>query len=245
MTLAINQPYFFPYVGYFSLIMHSDKFIVFDTPQYVRHGWINRNRILKPDGQDWQYITVPLKKHARECSIMNIEVRDDSWKDKLLGQLQHYKKKGRYYPEVQKFLYGALSFDSCRINEINVHLLKAVCDFLEIEFDFELYSRMNLVHDEPSDAWEWSLLISEAAGADVYVNLPGKAASFDKEKFLSKNIDLGFIQADLGNYRNQRPEVFYPGLSILDVLIYKGRVETKKIIANYKIVKPAEVMDTD
>ncbi|HOC37490.1 MAG TPA: WbqC family protein, partial [Tenuifilaceae bacterium] len=49
------QPYFFPYIGYFSLIKHTDEFILLDTVQFIRHGWIERNRILKPsDG--WQYI---------------------------------------------------------------------------------------------------------------------------------------------------------------------------------------------
>ena len=45
MKIAIMQPYLFPYIGYFSLIKNTDHFVFFDTPQYIRKGWINRKRI--------------------------------------------------------------------------------------------------------------------------------------------------------------------------------------------------------
>ena len=97
MKLGIMQPYFFPYIGYFSLIKHTDDFILLDTVQFIRHGWIERNRILKPsDG--WQYIMVPLKKHSRETLIKNIEINNEQqWKEKILAQLQHYKKQAPYF----------------------------------------------------------------------------------------------------------------------------------------------------
>jgi hypothetical protein len=58
MKLGIMQPYFFPYLGYFSLIKHTDRFILFDTVQFIRHGWIERNRILKQN-EGWQYVQAP------------------------------------------------------------------------------------------------------------------------------------------------------------------------------------------
>ena len=67
MKLAIMQPYFFPYIGYFQLISAVNKWVIFDNAQYIRHGWVNRNRILSPDlEQEWQYIGVPLQKHDQE-----------------------------------------------------------------------------------------------------------------------------------------------------------------------------------
>lgn len=50
MRLAIMQPYFFPYLGHFSLIAASDAWIVFDVRQYTPRTWMNRNRILHPTG---------------------------------------------------------------------------------------------------------------------------------------------------------------------------------------------------
>ena len=61
MKLAIMQPYFFPYIGYFQLLNYLDFWIVFDNIQYIDKGWINRNRILHPElKKEWQYITIPL-----------------------------------------------------------------------------------------------------------------------------------------------------------------------------------------
>ena len=63
MKLGIMQPYFMPYLGYFALVKHVDQFILFDTPQFIRHGWIDRNKVLKSNGEPL-YIKVPLQKHS-------------------------------------------------------------------------------------------------------------------------------------------------------------------------------------
>ena len=79
MKIAIMQPYFFPFLGYFGLIKNTDRWIVFDTPQFIRQGWMDRNRILKPK-EGWQYIRVPVKKHTRDTPTKDIEIRnDENW----------------------------------------------------------------------------------------------------------------------------------------------------------------------
>ena len=80
MIIAIHQPYFFPYLGYFGLIKNTDRWIVFDTPQFQKHGWIERNRIIKPV-QGWQYISVPLIKHSQKTKIIDIKIKnDEDWR---------------------------------------------------------------------------------------------------------------------------------------------------------------------
>ena len=85
--IGIMQPYFFPYLGYISLIKHTDEFMLFDPVQFIRHGWIERNRILKP-GEGWQYIQVPLQKHSLTTDIKDIKIDNtQNWRVKLLSQL--------------------------------------------------------------------------------------------------------------------------------------------------------------
>ena len=97
--VGIMQPYFFPYLGYYSLIAHTDQFILFDGVQFMRHGWIERNRILKPN-EGWQYVAAPLEKFPFGTKIRHVKVRQaEDWKGKLLRQLEHYKKQYR----IQKF----------------------------------------------------------------------------------------------------------------------------------------------
>ena len=96
MKVAIMQPYFFPYIGYFQLIHAVDTFILFDDVQYIRHGWINRNRILKPVFGH-QYIIAPLAKHQQKSLIKEISVIEGvAWKVKILLQIEHYKKKAPF-----------------------------------------------------------------------------------------------------------------------------------------------------
>lgn len=89
------QPYFFPYIGYFSLIKNTDHFVFFDTPQYIRKGWINRNRIIAGGGKD-VYITVPVERAPRDTAIKDIKINNnEKWQEKIRGQLSIYKKGHR------------------------------------------------------------------------------------------------------------------------------------------------------
>lgn len=98
------QPYFFPYLGYFALIRHSDFFVAFDPAQYIRKGWINRNRVLKLR-EGWQYITAPIQGGNRKALIKNALVTEgNAGKVQILRQIEHYKKRSPYYTEVRSLL---------------------------------------------------------------------------------------------------------------------------------------------
>ncbi|MEM1327395.1 MAG: WbqC family protein [Bacteroidota bacterium] len=237
MKLAINQPYFFPYVGYFSLIASSDHFIIFDTAQYVRHSWMNRNRILKPDGKNWQYITLPVKKYDRYAAVRDIEVRDDRWKKRLLGQLAHYKKKAPFYSEVMAFLEESLRFETHSLSDINTILIVQICAFLSIPCQVKLYSKMQLEHPKPELPSEWALYISKGMKAKMYINLPGGRELFERRRFDDLDIDLRYIKADLSDYRMRKENEFIPALSILDVLMFAGAEGAKKLAENYRLEK--------
>ena len=106
------QPYFFPALGYFDLMRTTDRWILFDTVQYRRHSWLNRNRILHP-ASGWQYVSAPLKKHHRDTLIRDVEVREgDEWKRRIVGQLAHYKKRAPYYARTVEWVEDALDTDT-------------------------------------------------------------------------------------------------------------------------------------
>ena len=132
MKLALMQPYFFPYIGYYAVMKHVDYYVYFDTAQYIKGGWINRNRILKPDGKDWQYITIPIKKHSTATNINDIYVDLDSTvMNRILNQLAHYKKNAPYYENVIDIVKKSLQ-RSKKISEINIFADKMVCSYLGI-----------------------------------------------------------------------------------------------------------------
>ena len=236
MKLAIMQPYFLPYLGYFSLIKHTDEFILLDTVQFIRHGWIERNRILKPsDG--WQYIMVPLKKHSRETIIKDIEINNDQqWKEKILAQLQHYKKQAPYFSNVIDILNEIFSKEYATIVDLNLASLKTVCNYLGINTPIQVFSLMNIDIEPANAPDEWALNICKALGnVDEYWNPPGGQSFFDRKKYENAGINLKFHSAILTDY-DQKRNVFEPGLSILDVMMFNSIEEINKMLDNYELL---------
>jgi hypothetical protein len=234
MKLAIMQPYFFPYIGYWQLIHAADRFVLFDDAQYMRHGWINRNRILKPAG-GWQYILVPLKKHEMTESIRNVQAHPDKqWRELIIAQLAHYKKKARYFDETNELVKECLFNKSEQsIAAINFAIIKKISAYLGIEKEIVRSSEQNFNYSDVGDSGEWALRISEQIGASEYINPAAGAGLFDPEKFLSSNIKLTFLKPKEIVY-SQRGE-FEPFLSIIDVLMFNGIEGTKELLKNYSI----------
>jgi hypothetical protein len=84
MKLAIMQPYFVPYIGYFQLINLVDRFVIYDDVNYIKGGWINRNRILI--NSEPRYLTVPLKGMSPNKLINEIFLTsEEKSMDKLYG----------------------------------------------------------------------------------------------------------------------------------------------------------------
>src|SRR5512140_19777 len=98
-SIAIMQPYFLPYIGYFQLMAAVDKFVVFDDVNYINRGWINRNRLLLNGGA--HTFTVPLRGASQNKLICDIELaEDDGWRDKLLRTISQSYAKTPCYAEV-------------------------------------------------------------------------------------------------------------------------------------------------
>lgn len=227
------QPYFFPYIGYWQLIHAVDCFVVFDDVQYIRHGWINRNRILKPGG-GWQYIVVPLKKHDAREVIKNVMVHPDKkWKELIFAQLAHYKK-ARYFGEAYRLVGEALSSANEQgIAALNLSIIKTICSVLDMKKDIRLSSVQQYDYTNVGDAGEWALRIAEQMGATEYINPIAGKELFDKEKYSASNIKLSFLKTNELVYPQWGE--FIPALSIIDVLMFNGVEGTCHLLEEYDV----------
>ena len=215
------QPYFFPYIGYFDLINRSDSWIVFDTAQYIRHGWVNRNRILHPK-EGWQYIIAPLQKHGRETAINQIATQPfDRWQSRILGQLQHYKKKAPGYTLASGLVEDCLSCKETNLSRLNVMALRKTCEIIGLRFNCQIFSEMKLEHGPVNGPGDWALRISEAVHATEYINPPGGMELFDPAAFAASGIKL-IIQEPIEFTYVCRGYQFTPGLSVIDVLMWNS-----------------------
>lgn len=232
MKLGIMQPYLFPYMGYYSLIQNTDHFVFFDTPQYIRKGWINRNRILGANGKD-VYFTVPIEKAHREAAINEVKIScGEAWKDKWMGQLSVYKKRAPHYEAVMGLIREVLEGEPEYISELAIKSVIKSCEYLEMELSYDVYSRMNLPDFEVNAPDEWALYITKYMGYDTYVNPPGGKEFFDGSKYEAMDIKLQFLTQELQPYR-QRVREFVPGLSILDVMMFCTPEEIRQMMKSY------------
>lgn len=231
MKLAIMQPYFFPYLGYFSLIQLADEFILFDTPQYIRHGWIERNRILKLDGEPL-YIKVALQKHKRETAIKDIVINNDiNWKNKITSQLTSYKKKAPYFQQINEIINQIFEKEYTSIVDLNFRILSSICDYLEIKTPIKIWSKMGVDIEEVHAPDEWALNICKALKAEVYFNPIGGMTFFDRNKYKNAGIDLKFMEFIPLSYC-QLDNDFVPYLSIIDVLMFNNKERVQQMLEN-------------
>lgn len=230
------QPYFFPYSGYFSLLKHTDKFILFDSVQFIRHGWIERNRVLKPD-DGWQYVAANLVKGGSRALIRETRLNNNvDWKRKLLSQLEHYKKKSPFYKQTVEVVMESVSPEFEFVTDLNLNILKNVCNYLGIKYDIEVFSRLELEMEPVTSPDEWALNICKAMGGfDEYWNPPGGMEFFDRKKYLNAGLKIYFQKINLTPYP-QRRTTFEPGLSIIDTMMFNSPEMINHFLDDYELL---------
>lgn len=235
-SIAIMQPYFFPYLGYFSLIENTDHFIFFDTPQYIKKGWINRNRIIGC-GTDPVFINVPICKAPQNTAIKDIRIsNNEPWKEKLFGQLSIYKRRAPYYNDVISLIENIVASNNYgdSMSQLAIQSIVETCDFLGISINYDVFSEMDM-HINASAPDEWALEISKELGYTRYVNPPGGLSFFDRQKYKSAGIQIDFLEQQLCPYI-QKKGFFTEGLSIIDVMMFCSNDEIHDMLSKYNLL---------
>lgn len=232
---AIMQPYFFPYLGYFSLIKHTDLFVLFDTVQYIHHGWIERNRILNHRA-GWSYIRVPRIKHHRHTLIKDVRLDNrQDWRRSLFSQLDVYRKVAPYYRDVREMIAASLDHPFEDIVSVNKTTLEATCAYLGFPRKMPVLSHLGLPMERPNAPDEWALNICKAlGGVEEYWNPPGGRSFFDRGKYEAAGLALRFQEPKLTPYEQRRP-TFEAGLSIIDVMMFNSPADTSRMLDAYEL----------
>ena len=143
MKIAVMQPYFFPYVGYFQLMTKVDYFLFFDQIQFIDKGWINRNRILHADPlKEFNYITVPLSKRHQFDKISDITIYENTdWKTKIINKLSCYKKKAPYYDVTIDFIKYCFEVENSNLSIFLFEIMNRLSNYLDIKTEIKLQSK--------------------------------------------------------------------------------------------------------
>lgn len=186
MKIAIMQPYFYPYIGYFELIKSVDHFVFLDDAQYTK-GWINRNRIRSQSKIGWSYLTIPINQHPINTPINQITTFNNNWKKKHYETLKRTYKKQTSHP-----LFNYLQNQPNELYIINIlyESIKYVSNFLNLTTKFSKASELNCI----GKGQERIINICLKLKATEYYNLPGGRILYDEKQFISKGLKLNFLE---------------------------------------------------
>ncbi len=230
-TIAIMQPYFFPYIGYWQLLNAVDLFVVYDDVNYIKGGWVNRNRILINKAP--AYITVPLQQSSPYKRICDIVLQPSSvWRGKLTKMIEISYRKAPCFAEVFPLLEELIRHDADNLADYLVYQLKTLAAFMYIGTGFVVTSRCYA--NASLSGQERVLDICARETAQVYCNLPGGRSLYDASRFTSQGIALEYIQPKSIVYK-QFAGAFQPSLSIIDVLMFNERATVAEMLGRYEL----------
>lgn len=226
--LAIMQPYLFPYAGYFQLIAAVDRFVFYDDVNYIKSGWINRNRLFLSGKTHW--FTLPLHDASPYKKINEIHVRQDGvWKHKLLASVRQSYGKAPYFRQAYALLESIILSDETSLSVLTRESVIAVACYLGLETEF--VTSTGRYDNEALRGSDRILDICRQEGATEYHNLPGGMALYSAEKFSTAGVELRFTHTSLMEYP-QFEMPFKPSLSILDMLMFNDRASSLRLLGN-------------
>jgi hypothetical protein len=213
MKIAILQPYFFPYIGYWHLIKKVDKLIIYDDAQYMKSGWINRNRFLL-DGE-LKYFSLPIKSVSsnRLISETSFILGKEKQISRVKSQLAAAYKKMKFFNEMEIFFDETCAEDGWP--DVAVYLsnvLKKSIFLLNINTTVTLSS--DIKFDRSLSAQDKVLEMVGALNGTEYVNPVGGQSLYETSAFTSQDIELKFFRSELLNIYNTS--------SILDAVARSG-----------------------
>ena len=233
MRIAIMQPYFFPYIGYWQLIKDVDRFVVFDDVNYIKGGWINRNRILSPK---LKYFNLPLLGVSQNKKINEISIDTESLNSERLSRILHETyKKSPFCSDIEPLTRDLLYIGNPDLAGYLTEQIRRICRLLDISTEILVSSEID--KNNALKGEEKVIEICNILGADEYVNPIGGVGLYHNEAFNEKGISLKFLKSDLTPYK-QFGEEFVPALSVLDVLMFCGIEGTKAQLNDYRLLDP-------
>ena len=229
--IAIMQPYFFPYIGYWQLINAVDIFVLYDDVNFIKKGWINRNNILLNKSK--HLITIPLlnvsqNKHINECIISD----DDKIINNIIKTINLAYRKAPYYnlvfPTLEKIIKTKGSISNL--------VLKSVLWIKEyLNIDTEIILSSSIGKNNELKGQDKIIEIVKKINGNHYINAIGGQELYDKEIFNNNEIKLNFIKMKEIKYKQFNNE-FVPNLSFIDVLMFNSPEEIKNMLGMYELV---------
>lgn len=233
MRIAVMQPYLFPYIGYFQLIQDVDKFVVYDDVQYIKGGWINRNKILV-NHQEYMF-TFSVQEADMKAKINKrfLSTKFLYEKDKFIKTIIQNYKKAPYFKDSFNLILEILTTEERNLSDFIYRSILKINRYLGI--DTEVIRSSILPYTNFLNKEEKLIDIVKRLNGNVYINSMGGIKLYSKENFKREGIDIYFLNPKPLLYFQYR-EPFIPNLSVIDALMFNSKEELKELLKNYELV---------
>jgi hypothetical protein len=229
-TIAIMQPYIFPYIGYYQLLHSVDKFIFLDDVNYFKKGYINRNNILLKNEK--YLLTFPLTNVSQNVKINQIKLNNfNFYKKHFFKTIQCAYGKAPYYKQIIELLNGIL-FEKKTLLELSSYSIIEIFKFLNLNKKYD-FSSINSPETFGQEKSLRLINISKKNNCNVYHNAIGGQKIYSKECFKKYGVDLFFVKNKHNCYK-QFNNNFIPNLSIIDILMFNSKEEVVEMLGNYE-----------
>jgi WbqC-like protein family len=239
MRLAIMQPYVFPYLGYYQLLHAADRFVLFDDVNFIKKGWINRNRILL-NGEPHTF-TIPVRDMSQNRTIKDHAISDEEgWRTKLLANLTHAYSKAPMFGEVFPVLERMFTEAEGSIASLAERSIRYVAE--RAGLTASIHRASDLALDQALKAQERILALCAHHGAERYINPANGAELYDEARFARSGIELRFLRMDNDlSYPQVGSKAHVPALSAIDALMHRTPEEIAALLARYRILTASEL----
>lgn len=231
MILAGNQPYFIPYLGYWQLMKLADVFVIGDDYQYIKGGWINRNRLLMQ--RTPRYFTLELSEGSSSKDISEIELKDIN-PQKKLKDIYYAYARAPHFEEGYRVIQDILLYDETNLCAFLIHSMERIREYLGINTRMILTSEF--CHPDNLKCEERIFDYCKKLKADVYVNAIGGQAIYHYDDFESHGIELKFLKMNEIVYEQFKGGKFEPNLSILDVIMFNSQKRVRSMLDEYTLI---------
>lgn len=233
MILGMMQPYFYPYLGYWQLMNAVDEYIIYDDVNFIKGGWIHRNRI-KINGEA-QYFGLTIRKASQNKKINELELNmDENAKRNLLNKVRSAYGKAPYFKETFELFERTIACEETNLAAFLANCNREIAKYLGITTP--IYTCTELGLDNTLKFQDRILDICQSRGNTGYINAIGGKELYSHEPFDAIGCPISFMRMD-GDivYPQQNGEDFIMGLSILDVMMNNSLDEIHEMMKRYTI----------
>ena len=216
MIVAVHQPQYLPWLGYFDKIDHADIFVLPDTIQYKKNEWQNRNRIKTAAGPQWLTVPVTYRFPQRigEVAVNNRE----RWQHKQRQAILSNYRQAPFWDSLAPLIEEILTPNWEYLAPLNILGVRRLAEILGIETPLYVASELGEFPDDPD---ERLIAITKHFGADTYLAGAGGREYMKLDSYRQSGVNVIFQEYRHPIYE-QRFGVFVPFLSVLDLLFNHG-----------------------